>query len=229
MFVKHSLDGKIALFIVYVDDIIILGDDYDQINHLKNLLAEEFEVKDLGQLKYFLGMEIARIKNGIFVSQRKYTLDLLQETGMLGCKAANATIEPVKRSEEESVAADKDRYQSLVGKLIYLTHTRPDIGFSVSMTSRSMSNPTENDMRNVNRILQYLKGTPGQGLYFQKMLSFLSLPYLEFAFIGRSLCLISRLDYCTYFCPVHSIYTSHVPFTYSRENKTYFRTKLVDS
>ena len=166
-YVKHSVDGKIALFIVYVDDIVITRDDCDQINHLKNLLAKKFEVKDLGQLKYFLGMEIARTKNDISVSQRKYTLDLLQETGMLGCKTANTPIEPVKRSEEKSVAADKDRYQSLVGKLIYLTHTRPDIGFAVSMVSHSMSNPTETDMRNVNRILQYLKGTPGRGLYFQ--------------------------------------------------------------
>lgn len=93
MFVKHSLDGKITLFIVYVDDIVIMGDDDEQVNQLKKLLAKEFEVKDLGQLKYFLGMEIARTKNGISVSQRKYTLDLLQETGMLGCKAANTSIE----------------------------------------------------------------------------------------------------------------------------------------
>lgn len=168
MFAKHSMDGKIALFIVYVDDIVITGDDYDQIKHLKSLLANEFEVKDLGQLKYFLGMEIARTKNGIYVSQRKYTLDLLKETGMLGCKAANTPIEPVKRSEEESIPADKDRYQSLVGKLIYLTHTRPDIGFAVSLASRYMSNPTETHMKTVNRILQYLKGSPGRGLYFQK-------------------------------------------------------------
>ncbi|XP_057452108.1 uncharacterized mitochondrial protein AtMg00810-like [Lotus japonicus] len=162
------MDGKIALFIVYVDDIVITGDDYDHIKHLKSLLAKEFEVKDLGQLKYFLGMEIARTKNGIYVSQRKYTLDLLKETGMLGCKAANTPIEPVKRSEEESIPADKDRYQSLVGKLLYLTHTRPDIGFAVSLASRYMSNPTETHMKTVNRILQYLKGSPGRGLYFQK-------------------------------------------------------------
>jgi len=69
MFVKHSLDGKIALFIVNVDDIVIVGDNYDQINHLKNVPAKEFEVKDLGQLKYFLGVEITRTKNGISVSQ----------------------------------------------------------------------------------------------------------------------------------------------------------------
>lgn len=59
MFVKHSMEGKVALFIVYVDDIVITGNDYDQIDHLKGLLATEFEVKDLGQLKYFLGMEVA--------------------------------------------------------------------------------------------------------------------------------------------------------------------------
>src|ERR1044072_2658948 len=85
-----------------------------------------------------------------------------------GCKAANTPVEPVKRSEEESIPADKDRYQSLVGKLIYLTHTRPDIGFAVSLASRYMSNPTETHMKTVIRILQYLKGTPGRGLYFRK-------------------------------------------------------------
>lgn len=93
---------KVILFIVYVDDIVITGADH-QIEHLKGLLAKEFEVKDLGQLKYFLGMEIARTKNGIYASQRKYTLDFLQETGMLGCKAANTPIEPVKRSSYEGV------------------------------------------------------------------------------------------------------------------------------
>lgn len=87
---------------------------------------------------------------------------------MVGCKAANTPIEPVKKSEEECVPTDKDRYQSLVGKLIYLIHTTPNIGFSVSLASRYMSNPTETDMKNVNRILQYLKGTPDRGLYFQK-------------------------------------------------------------
>lgn len=168
MFVKHSPEGRIALFIVYVDDIVITGDDHDQISHLKSILTEEFEVKDLGQLKYFLGMEIARTRDGICVSQRKYTLDLLKETGMLECKVANTPVEPMKQSEEESVPADKDRYQSLVGKLIYLTHTRPDIGFAVSLASRYMSNPTETHMKALNRILQYLKGTPGRGLYFQK-------------------------------------------------------------
>lgn len=142
MFVKHSLEGKVTLFIIYVDDTVITGDDHNQINHLKSFLAREFEVKNLGQLKCFLGMEVARTKHGIYMSQRKYTLDLLQETGMLGCKAANTSIEPANQnsSEDDSPPTDKTRYQSLVGKLIYLTHTRSDIGFAVSMASRHMSN-----------------------------------------------------------------------------------------
>lgn len=170
MFVKHSLEGKITLFIVYVDDIVITGDDHNQIDHLKSFLVREFEVKNLGQLKYFLGMEVARTKHGIYMSQRKYTLDLLQETGMLGCKAANTSIEPANQnsSEDDSPPTDKTRYQSLVGKLIYLTHTRSDIGFAVSMASRHMSNPTDVHEKAMRRILQYLKGTLGKGLYFKK-------------------------------------------------------------
>ena len=88
MFYKHSNEGKVAILIVYVDDIVLTGDDCNELEKLKGKLAEEFEIKDLGALKYFLGMEFARSKEGIFVNQRKYVLDLLDETGMLGCKPA---------------------------------------------------------------------------------------------------------------------------------------------
>ena len=72
MFVKHSPEGKRAIMIVYVDDIILTGDYLEEIQHLKCVLAQEFEIKDLGQLKYFLGMEVAQSHKGILVSQRKY-------------------------------------------------------------------------------------------------------------------------------------------------------------
>ena len=88
MFVKHSLDGKIAILIVYVDDIILSGDHKEEMAKLNNLLAKEFKIKDLGFLKYFLGKEVARSRNGIYVSQRTYVLDFLKETGMLRCKLA---------------------------------------------------------------------------------------------------------------------------------------------
>jgi hypothetical protein len=126
MFIKRS-NGKIAILIVYVDDIIMTGDDVNEIVSLKALLAQEFEIKDLGSMKYFLGMEVARSDKGIFISQRKYILDLLEETGMLGCKPADSPLEANHHlGSNVGELTDKERYQRLVGRLIYLSHTRPD-------------------------------------------------------------------------------------------------------
>ncbi|RVW58950.1 Retrovirus-related Pol polyprotein from transposon RE1 [Vitis vinifera] len=128
------------------------------------------EIKDLGNLKYFLGMEIARSRKRISVSQRKYVLDLLKETGMLGCKPTNTPIDPTTKlgAKENCALVDKGRYQRLVGKLIYLSHTRPYIDFSVSMDSQFMNNLNEEHMEAVYRILRYLKLTLGKGLFFEK-------------------------------------------------------------
>ena len=137
---------------------------------IKGTLAKEFEMKDLGSLRYFLGMEIARNKAGISVSQRKYVLDLLKETGMMGCKLVDTPMDPnVKlemNSDDEPV--DKGRYQRLVGKLIYLALTRPDIAFAVSCVSQFMHSPANSHMNAVYRVLTYLKGTPRRGLFFKK-------------------------------------------------------------
>lgn len=81
MFYKQSQEGKVDILIVYVDDILLTGDDHNELERLKVRLAGEFEIKDLGSLKYFLGMEFARSKGGIFVTHHKYVLDLLNETG----------------------------------------------------------------------------------------------------------------------------------------------------
>src|SRR3954471_7059815 len=96
MFYKHE-NGRITILMVYVDDIIITGDDKKEIRMLKYYLAEVFEVKDLGELKYFLGNEIVRGPRGIVLSQRKYVLDLLKETCMMGCKVASTPVEPNKK------------------------------------------------------------------------------------------------------------------------------------
>ncbi|RVW70009.1 Retrovirus-related Pol polyprotein from transposon RE1 [Vitis vinifera] len=170
LFVKKSHAGKMAILIVYVDDIILSGNDMEELQNLKKYLSEEFEVKDLGNLKYFFGMEVARSRKGIVVSQRKYILDLLKETGMLGCKPIDTPMDSQKKLgiEKESTPVDRGRYQRLVGHLIYLSHTRPDIGFAVSAVSQFMHSPTEEHMEAVYRILRYLKMTPGKGLFFRK-------------------------------------------------------------
>ncbi|RVW14716.1 Retrovirus-related Pol polyprotein from transposon RE1 [Vitis vinifera] len=141
LFVKKSHAGQMAILIVYVDDIILSGNDMEELQNLKKYLSEEFEVKDLGNLKYFLGMEVARSRKGIVVSQRKYILDLLKETGMLGCKPIDTPMDSQKKLgiEEE-----------------------------MSAVSQFMHSPTEEHMEAVYRILRYLKMTPGKGLFFRK-------------------------------------------------------------
>ena len=173
LFFKHSPHQKITVLIVYVDDIIMTGDNYEEIKDMKTQLSREFEIKDLGNLRYFLGMEVARSKDSMFISQRKYILDLLKETGSLGSKPATTPIDPNHRlgldSEEHLV--DKGRYQRLVGKLIYLSHTRPDIAYVMGVVSQFMHSPLECHIEAVQRILRYLKTTPGRGLLFKKYLN----------------------------------------------------------
>ena len=153
--------------IVYVDDIVVIGDDQEEMAQLKNHLAREFEIKDLGKLRYFLGIEVARSQKGIFISQRKYILDLLTETGMLGFKPAESPVESNHRLQKGAgEPVDKERYQRLVGRLIYLSHTRPNIAYAVSLVSQFMHDPRKTHMEAVSRILCYLKSAPGKGLLF---------------------------------------------------------------
>ncbi|KAA0036485.1 Cysteine-rich RLK (receptor-like protein kinase) 8 [Cucumis melo var. makuwa] len=170
LFTKVSKTGKITILIVYMDDIVLTGDDQTKISQLKQRMGDEFKTMDLGNLKYFLGMEVARSKEGISVSQRKYTLDLLTETGMLGCRPTDTPIEFNYKlgNSDDQVPVDKEQYQCFVGKLIYLFHTRPDIFFAMSVVSQFMQALYEKHMEAVNRILRYLKNTPSKGLMFRK-------------------------------------------------------------
>lgn len=137
---------------------------------LKKKLALKFEMKDLGALRYFLGMEVTKSRQGISVSQRKYVLDLLEETRMLGCKPAKTPMDSNLKPGENSSGdlVDKRRYQHLVGRLIYLSHTRPEIAFTIRCVSQFMHSPSTEHMEAVYRILRYLKGTHGKGLFFKK-------------------------------------------------------------
>ncbi|RVW51959.1 Retrovirus-related Pol polyprotein from transposon TNT 1-94 [Vitis vinifera] len=142
LFIKN-VDGLFIALLVYVDD-------------------------DLGDVKYFLGLEIAKSSTGICVSQRKYVLDLLSDFGYLGCKAASTPMEAnVKLSMDEGVdLPDVSLYRRLLGKLLYLTLTRPDISYAVGRLSQFISRPKLPHLHAAQRILRYLKGNPGMGLFF---------------------------------------------------------------
>nr|ABA94354.1 retrotransposon protein, putative, unclassified [Oryza sativa Japonica Group] len=159
----HHCGDHITILAVYVDDMIITGNDCLEITRLKRNLSKEFEVKDLGQLRYFLGIEIARSPRGIVISQRKYVLDLLSETGRLGCRPVSTPIDQNhKLCAESGDPVNRERYQRLVGRLIYLCHTRPDITYAVSMVSRYMHDPRSGHMEAMYRYLSpILRGSVG--------------------------------------------------------------------
>ncbi|CAL8077607.1 unnamed protein product [Prunus armeniaca] len=149
---------------------IVIGDDTAKIEELQKRLAFEFEMKDLGCLKYFLRVEVTRSKHGLFLSQRKYVMYPLADTGMLDCKPADT---PIVENHNLGVYVDKvptnqERYQRLVGRFIYLSLTRPDIAYAVSVASQFMHSRNDDRMAAAMRILSYLKFAPGRGLLFKK-------------------------------------------------------------
>ncbi|XP_048613214.1 uncharacterized mitochondrial protein AtMg00810-like [Brassica napus] len=130
----------------------------------KAFLMASFDIKDLGELNYFLGIEICRSKERLFLSQRKYTLDLLSEAGELGSRVAKTPLEDGYKVLREGEFEDK-HYRRMVGKLIYLTITRSDVCFVVNQVSRHMQKPKIHHWNMVERILRYLREAPGQRVW----------------------------------------------------------------
>ncbi|CAH9081001.1 unnamed protein product, partial [Cuscuta epithymum] len=169
LFTLHRGDHLLCI-LVYVDDLLITGTSPEMISMFKSYLARTFPVKDLGFMKYFLGLEVARSPRGIFLCQRKYVLDILAETGLTGAKPADFPMPQNHglQSDAGPFFSDPERYRRLVGKLIYLTLTRPDINYSVHILSQFMQEPRQAHWDAVIRVLRYLKGHPGQGIVYRR-------------------------------------------------------------
>lgn len=170
---EHTLflqeqSGFFVVVSVYVDDIIIASTRMEDAQGLVEKLASAFQLRDLGVPKFFLGIEVARSSEGISINQRKYVLDLLEATGFSDCKPSSIPMEPnQKLSKEEGVVLeDRRQYRKLIGKLQYLTITRPDITFAVSKLSQFASEPRDTHLKALHKVLRYLKGSIGQGLLY---------------------------------------------------------------
>eukprot|EP00253_Pinus_taeda_P035426 PITA_35426 len=135
--------------------------DPNLINHVKSILKKKFEMTDLGHLHYFLCLQVLQSKEGISLSQSKYACDILRHFHMEDCKPAPS---PFQSGVKLSVSCtfpevDATLYRQLVGKLLYLTHTRPDLSFAVGLVARFLQNPRESHWKAAKRILRYVRGT----------------------------------------------------------------------
>jgi hypothetical protein len=167
LFLRKS-DMGIVLLLVYVDDIVITGSDSILLDQLKTHLSESFHMKDLGSLTYFLGLEVHCGPSGISLNQHKYASDLVATAGFQEALSVDTPMElNVKlRKEEGDLLADPSLYRKLVGSLVYLTITRPDISFAVQQVSQFLQTPRHLHLTAVRRIIRYVHGTSARGLFF---------------------------------------------------------------
>ncbi|WVZ72126.1 hypothetical protein U9M48_020636 [Paspalum notatum var. saurae] len=167
LFVHTSSRGRTLLFL-YVDDMIITGDDPQFIAFVKARLSEQFLMSDLGPLRYFLGIEVSSTHEGFYLSQEKYIQGLLDRASITDHKTEETPMElNLHLSATDGEPLDgPTRYRHIVGSLVYLGVTRPDISYSVHILSQFVSAPTQLHYSHLLRVLRYLRGTMSRRLFF---------------------------------------------------------------
>lgn len=168
LYIGEFRNAKIYL-LLYVDDIIIAGNNEKRIQKIKIALKNKFFMKDLGKLSTFLGIKITNTSNGLFLSQESYLKKLLTKFNMSDCKSVRTPMECNFVNDYQDKLSEDKPYRELVGCLMYLTQTtRSDISFSVNFFSRFQSEPKENHWKGLKRILRYIQGTLNYGLIYYK-------------------------------------------------------------
>lgn len=174
LFLKH-VKKFTTIILVYVDDIIFVGNNNAKIQHITNLLDINLHINNLRDITYFLSIEVARNNIGIYIFQRKYIVNLLLEIRMLECSPNITHVVHLTRSTITSsnllIIENSSSYWRLIGHLIYLINTRSDIPFAVNHLSQFISTPNQSHQQAATCILRYLKRSPGIGLFFSASIS----------------------------------------------------------
>lgn len=170
LFVKQSEGGNILIISLYVDDLIFTGNNENMFEEFKKSMEKEFDMSDLGKMRYFLGVEVVQNENGIYLSQKKYAKEVLDRFGMRESNPSKNPIVPGCKltKDENGVKVDETEYKQVVGCLMYLAATRPDLMYVIGLVSRYMGCPTELHMQVVKRVLRYLRGTVDLGLQYKR-------------------------------------------------------------
>jgi hypothetical protein len=170
LFTKRSKEGKIIIVSVYVDDLIFTGNDEVMMSEFKSSMLREFDMFDLGKMRFFLGIEVLQKSDGIYICQKKYALEVLRRFGMMESNSVGSPIVPGSKINRDGNGdfVDETYYKQLVGSLMYLTATRPDMVFVTCLISRYMAKPMEIHLQAAKRALRYLKGTVNYGIHYKK-------------------------------------------------------------
>jgi transposase InsO family protein len=168
LYTRSDMEGNLIIVSIYVDDIVYTGSSERLLNEFKREMMQRYEMSDLGLLHHFLGMGILQTNRGVFIHQGKYAKSLLSKFGLDDCKPVSiplATGEKLKK-KDGSELADESLYRRIVGSLLYLTATRPDLMYAASLLSRFMTGPTKIHMGAAKRVLRYVQGTLSYGIEY---------------------------------------------------------------
>ncbi|XP_017984383.1 PREDICTED: uncharacterized mitochondrial protein AtMg00810-like [Theobroma cacao] len=170
LYVKKSDDLVMFIVAVYVDDRLLTGPDAAYLENFKTQIMTEFEMIDLELMRYFLGMEIIQTDELIMIHQAKYARDLLRKFKMESCKPVYTTLAIGDKLIKNDGADEANGliYRSIIGSILYLAATRPDIMFSTSLLSRFMQSPSEIHFKAAKRVLRYIKGTVNYGIKYSR-------------------------------------------------------------
>ncbi|GJX97124.1 putative ribonuclease H-like domain-containing protein [Tanacetum coccineum] len=183
---KNSRD--IILVQVYVDDIIFGSTNQTWCDEFEVLMKGEFEMSAMGELTFFLGLQVKQQPDGIFISQDKYVQDMLRRFDMESVRPATTPYEAAKpkSKDEPDDAVNVHLYRSMIGSLMYLTASRPDIMFAVSACSRHQVTPLTSNLNAVKKIFKYLKGQPKLGLWYPRDSPFVLEAYSDSDYAGSN-------------------------------------------
>ena len=187
----RNYNGSSILVQIYVDDIIFGSTDEKLCKKFAKLMQSRYEMSMMGELTYFLGLQVKQVKDGIFISQTKYIYDLLKKFDLSDCSSAKtpmATATKLELNTKES-KVDISSYRGMVGSLLYLTASRPDIMFSTCLCARFQADPRESHLIAIKRIFRYLKGTPNLGIWYPRDSGFDLIGYSDADYAG---CRIDR-------------------------------------
>lgn len=195
------IKGDQANFIVislYVDDLLVTGSNVELIQHFKEDMMQVFEMTDLGEMSYFLGMEVEQKNGDIFICQRKYAKEILKKYNMEDCNGMETPMCQKEKlcKDDGTEQVDEALYRSLIGCLMYLTATRPDILYAVNVLSRFMNCAKESHFKAAKRVLRYVKGTLNYGINFSQSQTFKLQGYSDSDWAGSLDDMKSTSGYC---------------------------------